>query len=199
MNIITVHEYKVDDSLLTPGGFSLEVGMRSMTLANVLIDRGMRHIALEPDPRVSFSSTDNFKFSNEAVVGDENVKEVELIITQHALCNHLNGLSFRFQFGDNGNESGKFKVAAVTLEGLMKRHNVTQFDLIAMDCEGSEESILLAMTNPVSKQISVEFHTHCGQPIETKNKIISHLDSLGYRVMCWRDSYRVEYGLFLLK
>lgn len=196
MSIINICEYRLEDSLLIPGGYSLEIGMRSMDLTNRLLRYGMKHIAVESDPRISFLSTENFKFYNEAVVGDANLKEVELVVVQDAFCNHLNNIPFCFNRG--GLELNKFKVKAVTIDDLMKRHNVGQFDLIAMDCEGSEEAILLSLKKPISKQISVEFHIHVGQSEKAKSEMILHLKSLGYGTVYLYEVLNVKYGLFVV-
>ena len=199
MSIINLHEFKVEDSLLTSGGYCLEVGMRSMGLANETLARGMKHIAVEPDLSIFFPSTQDFKFHNEAIVGNEDIDEVELLVFRDSFCNHLSNISFPFSQTVSGDEMVKHRVKATTIAKLMQRYNIKQLDLLTMDCEGSEEDIILAMTKPVAKQIAVEFHTHVGQPILSRDNQIIYLESLGYTMVDFHThANSVQYGLFVL-
>ena len=52
---------------------------------------------------------------------------------------------------------------------------VEKWDLIKMDIEGEEIKVLRSLQHPYCKQISVEFHAHCGQ---TKQELDELLDWL---------------------
>jgi FkbM family methyltransferase len=53
-------------------------------------------------------------------------------------------------------------VRCITLAALMDKHGVKFWDLVKLDCEGSEFGILENWPGPVAQQISVEFHDWTG-------------------------------------
>lgn len=74
-----------------------------------------------------------------------------------------------------------FGIPMFTLAGLAKHVEVEFFDLIKMDIEGSEYEVIMSLTEPPAKQLSIEFHLHTGiygdaQVKEMEDKLLS----LGY-------------------
>lgn len=64
--------------------------------------------------------------------------------------------------------AGPEKVRVVTLETLMKELNLSQIELLKIDCEGAEWDILLAAEDvlPAVRQICMEFHAGRGWTAE---------------------------------
>lgn len=57
---------------------------------------------------------------------------------------------------------GGDEVAAYTLQRFSKFVQVAFWDLIKLDCEGSEYEIIMGMQAPIAQQLSIEFHLHTG-------------------------------------
>ncbi len=53
-------------------------------------------------------------------------------------------------------------VKCITLPALMEKHKVDFWDVVKLDCEGSEFGILENWPGPVAEQISIEFHDWTG-------------------------------------
>lgn len=68
------------------------------------------------------------------------------------------------------------------LETLIEIFDV-EFDAIKFDIEGSEYEVIMSLTNPPTKQISVEFHLHCGQTEGQVHEMVGKLVSLGYTIV----------------
>lgn len=66
-------------------------------------------------------------------------------------------------------------IPMMTLDMFSKMVGVKKWDLIKMDIEGEEVKVLRSLKHPYCKQISVEFHAHCGQ---TKKELDNLLDWL---------------------
>lgn len=61
------------------------------------------------------------------------------------------------------------------------RIHVKYWDVIKFDIEGAEYQAILAMKEPMGKQLSVEFHLHTGiYAMPQVTEIVDHLKSLGY-------------------
>lgn len=96
-------------------------------------------------------------------------------------------------------------VRCYTLDDYMKLKGVEFFDLIKSDIEGAEYEMIMNLTKPPSRQISIEFHMHCYQTAEQVNEIVLKLNSLGYSME--QHIYETRHGagfnywdsLFLLK
>lgn len=97
-------------------------------------------------------------------------------------------------------------IKCFTLPHFMNCFEVDFFDLIKMDVEGSEKQIIMSLTEPPAKQLSIEFHLHTG--IYTKPDVdvmVSKLESLGYEAV--QHNMTSEHGcglnmwdsLFILK
>lgn len=81
-------------------------------------------------------------------------------------------------------QRGEEKVTALTLESFSDMVRVKFWDLIKMDIEGSEYEVIMSMTKPIAKQLSIEFHLHTGAyDSEAVQKMEIHLWSLGYETI----------------
>lgn len=72
-------------------------------------------------------------------------------------------------------------VDCMRLETLSKLAKVAFWDLIKIDVEGSEKQIIMSLTEPPAKQLSIEFHLHTG--IYTKHDVdimYNKLNHIGY-------------------
>ena len=72
-------------------------------------------------------------------------------------------------------------VRCYTLKDYMKSKGVEFYDLIKSDIEGAEYAMIMNLEKAPAKQLSVEFHMHCGQTLLQVNEMVATLVSLGYR------------------
>ena len=73
------------------------------------------------------------------------------------------------------------EIVVYTLETFSALNGVNKWDLIKMDVEGSEFNIIMGMTKPMAKQLSIEFHLHTGVYSEIGMQLMERqLKVLGY-------------------
>lgn len=70
-----------------------------------------------------------------------------------------------------------------TLDDYMKFRCVKFYDLVKIDVEGSEYEIIMDQNTQFAKQISIEFHKHCGQSDLDIASIVWRLNLLGYETI----------------
>ena len=72
-------------------------------------------------------------------------------------------------------DTSKNSVEVYTLESFSAVRRVVQWDLIKLDCEGSEFPALLNMERPLADQISVEFHPWGQYTMADVDLVVRHL------------------------
>ena len=101
---------------------------------------------------------------------------------QYAITGHIGRVGVVYSKDLQATKIGSGdSIHAVTIEEFSRLVSVEFWDVIKLDIEGSEIDAICAMTKPMAKQITVEFHLHCGQTMEDVQKAVDHLHSLGYR------------------
>lgn len=68
-----------------------------------------------------------------------------------------------------------FNVRKMTLNSFSEMVGIKNWDLIKMDIEGHEMLVLKSLKHPYAKQISVEFHAHCGIKKEAIDSLLDYL------------------------
>lgn len=160
----TIAEHNILMSILKPGSWILDVGcygfdlykhMKSLGHNVVAVD--IQHLSGYPYHRVAISD-----YNGLAYIEYSNDKQATKISKKETA----------------------YPIACETLEKFTSRYCLGQWDLIKLDCEGSEKEIIMSMTRPMAKQISVEFHLHTGAYTEEDVKnMVYHLIELGYEVI----------------
>ena len=162
MRIEIVAEHSIVPELLTPQGLVLDVGCRSFTFSKEMARRGMIVRALDPDPTIV----------------DPHLKDV----IYHRLALDASCRKARFVMATDPQARriaahGEVEVETVDISTVSDAHHVSCWEVVKLDCEGSEMGILETWPGPIAKQITVEFHEHVApQPLERYERIISHLD-----------------------
>lgn len=162
--MITVHEHTFDETLLKPGANVLDLGCRGFEFTDALHKLGCNLYPVDCDDLPGHS------YYKCAIGHTEGFCEV--IHTSDPLATYVKPST-----DYNGTHMH-------TIESFSKEVGVTHWDLIKMDIEGSELSILWNIRHPIAKQISVEFHAHC-RPVQTKE----HLDQLIEHLSQWYTIY----------
>lgn len=172
---MNVHGHSIDASLLSKGEWVLDVGCLGFPFSRSLQNLGMKVLAVDPNP--SLSPPPGIHFENVALVSDGSRTEADYIIAPNPDANALTSAVDIARFPAHK----LIKVRCDTIENLMRRYGIDMFDVVKLDCEGSEIDILTGMSRPLARQISVEFHAHCGQPHSAARRAVDHLISIGYR------------------
>lgn len=152
--MITIDTHTVEESLLSKG-WVLDVGCRGFGFARELSERGCQVLALDPDPSITAPSIPNVIYEKKALVA-KPTPSATYASWSTGEGNHLCvGKSVPWY-------AQAHTVPCVTIAQLMSQYGVKEFDVVKLDCEGSEFEILPAWPGPIAKQISVEFHDFTG-------------------------------------
>lgn len=151
-------EHSIDLSLLPMRPVVLDVGCRGFEFDVELLKLApfARIIALDPDPTIEDPKIAGITFIRKAVTE----RDVEGVVWQGPgeaafICGNR---------GEPGYGVGVLRpeesaqVLNTTIEKLMAEHGIGHWDLVKLDCEGSEFGILENWPGPIATQLSVEFH-----------------------------------------
>lgn len=135
----TFHEHTLDTSFLKPNCTVLDVGCRGFAFGDEL--------------RKKFSA---------------KVYEVDIDDLGHSRQYYRCGIAATEGFcsvSDDADPEARrlvygSDVPVYTIESFRKKVGVDYWDVIKLDCEGSEYNILLNLTGPPATQLTVEFHQH---------------------------------------
>lgn len=154
-----VAEHTIQKGILT--GYVLDVGCRNFTFAKEMANRRHTVIALDPDPTV------------------DDPRRARIVYERVALRDRMGKAKFEMAQDPQArrlSDKGTVDVDCVTIQDVMKRHWISLFRIVKLDCEGAEMGILESWPGPVSEQITVEFHDHVEpQPQERYDRIFEHL------------------------
>lgn len=134
--MITVAEHSFDETLISVGSAILDIGCRGFEFTNFFRSRGCKVLAIDCDLLIG-------DYVQCAVVGDSSIQ----------------------RYIQYSNDPQGTKVVTTPNNTPVESVTIQQlgyFDLIKMDCEGSEYEIIMSLTEAPAKQISVEFHLHTG-------------------------------------
>jgi len=155
MYLKNIHGHTIDLSLLSNGGWVLDLGCRDFLFSGEMLYYRMNVVAVDPykDLKLEFKNeVKNFNFINKACVGIKKDK-----ILYHEYTDWGANSIFKHEESLGYDNIKKYEVETITIEEIMKQFNIECFDLIKIDVEGSEYEILQNF-NVNAKQISVEYH-----------------------------------------
>lgn len=136
----TLFEHSIDEKLLTKGGWVLDAGCgKDFWFGTACAQNGMKVICLDPNPRIK-----------EIPIVDN------MIFRPYALSTNNTPLQM-WNFNDSdaatvinsNNDSQRnlvintCEVKAITIKQIMEEFNISMFDVIKMDIEGSEYKALI--------------------------------------------------------
>jgi FkbM family methyltransferase len=140
--------------LLTKDGTCLDVGCRNFEFSKDVKDVCSKVIAIDPGPDIEIPKDDKIIFLNQALT-TSNLSEVYLVRDGRLTWHYVSFEKI---------SPHCLKVPNISLDNLMKTFRIKEFDLIKLDCEGSEYSLMYWLAkHPVAKQISVQFHDWCNR------------------------------------
>lgn len=164
--ITVIAEHSVDLSLLPDKANILDLGCRGFLFTNELRRLGYNVEAVDIDDLFNPSGDNDWtKYEQMAICGFDGVVGIERSNDPQAT-----------KIGH-----GSEKVQCMTLSTFSKFKNILFWDLIKIDIEGSEYEVIMSLTEPPARQLSIEFHLHTkiygeAQVKEMEDKLVS----LGY-------------------
>lgn len=154
-------EHSFDLELIAPGEWALDIGCRGFVIPRLLASRGVNVMAVDPDPSLPDGGGASVVFRRAAVLPFEvatNRKFTKLHLHPSDMQAHT---TVRHQGGRT------VTVLSTSMQALRDELDIPQFALIKIDCEGAEYALMRdvsyhARHTPIARQISVEYHDHCG-------------------------------------
>ncbi len=182
MNLVTICGHTLDETRLPDRAVILDVGSRNFdfTRGVLALRPNARIIALDPDPTIEPMGHPNVTFLRYALVGDPYK-------TRSNYASYSTGEGNMLLDGDRYYDAKILRVDCMDITYLLNCCNVYHFDLIKLDCEGSEFDILErwpVQHRWITHQLSVEFHdgTPTG-PNRSEAYYSALFDRLGARVV----------------
>lgn len=163
MVIEKIAEHLVPMDLLKPKSWILDIGCYGFafykhmkSLGHEVIGVDIQHLSEFPYRRVAIAGYDGYAFIE--YFSDKQATR----ITQ---------------------KETPYPIQCMTLETFTESYCLNRWDMIKMDCEGSEKEIIMSMTRPMANVLSVEFHLHTGiYKEEDIRKMVYRLIGLGYHI-----------------
>lgn len=161
--IEVIAEHSVDLSLLPEKANILDLGCRGFLFFDELTRRGHYVAAIDVD------KLDTYKPYAQAAVTSVNGGYVDIVKSKDPQGTTVKQSSIPTD------------VRSYTINGLCGVFGIQFWDLIKIDIEGSEYEVIMSLTEPPAKQLSIESHLHTGiygdaQVKEMEDKLLS----LGY-------------------
>lgn len=151
MNLVSLAGHTVDLDLLPECPMVLDVGCRGWDFKKAMCAYRPLSVwaSLDPDPSVT---DENGCCTHVALVGDLRT-EARYVSGSTGEGNFLAPYGLT-QYYDNTFST----VRCTNIGALMDNLRVPHWDVVKLDCEGSEFQILALWPGPIATQISVEFH-----------------------------------------
>lgn len=160
--ITTIDEHSVDLSLLHEKANILDAGCRGMGFTNYFRQLGHKVVAIDID----YLENSDYRRVGLAAIGGKAYISTH---TDPQARKLISPKPFEKMNTANMKTLAANEVFVLTLNQIKKGEGIESFDLIKLDIEGEEYSVLRTATHPVAKQISCEFHAHTGS--QTKEEL----------------------------
>ncbi len=135
-------------------GHVLDVGCRRFDFSKAMLNEDYNVVAIEADDEVVPIHHEHLRFGNYALVPEfQNGETQTLIKFGNGTANHLSTIGV-------SNSKTTNNVTGMSITAISSKFNVAKWDVVKLDCEGSEYDVLLEWPGPIARQITVEFHEH---------------------------------------
>ena len=173
---------------LSAGSIVVDLGANLGRFSHGMIARfGCRCYAVEANPslceRIEFHP--RLEIINAAVAGQAGTVSLHL--------SHNSEASSLFKSAMAG-QAGMIEVNALTLQDVLRRIDASRVDLLKIDIEGAEISVLESCPDAVLQaipQITVEFHDFLGiTPRPVVEQVVRRMERCGFAwISMWRNAY----------
>lgn len=152
MNLRKLADHTIDIDRLPDAPVVLDVGARGFgfTREVLALRPAAKVIALEPDPTIGQPGYPGLCVLLHTALVHEPYPYVRYVSFSTGEGNFVGDAIVPF--------SSACMVPAITITQLMDRLRIKHWDVVKLDCEGSEFGILANWPGPIADQISVEFH-----------------------------------------
>ncbi len=160
MNLVQLASHTVDLELLAAARNPrvLDVGCRWFDFADAIRKVSPFAVVIAMDPALDVERRDwsdvetgaSLEFLRAALVGEGPVFQ--------RLAHFSTGEGDFLTTLDRYHDAEFYEVPCMPVKQVMESSDITHFDVVKLDCEGSEFGILENWPGPIATQISVEFH-----------------------------------------
>jgi FkbM family methyltransferase len=157
MNLVEIASHTIDLDAVRELPVVLDVGCRGFGFGREMLSYrpGACVVAMDPDPEMPLDNSQDMVFLCEALVAGDRCESL--------YATHSTGEG-NFLCDVVPHYARSLTVPCVNITQLMERLGIVHWDVIKLDCEGSEFEILENWPGPIAEQISVEFHDWTGEP-----------------------------------
>lgn len=148
-------EHSVDETILNPNGYVLDIGCYGFGFSKEIKNYVKNVICVDPNPQIK--DIPDVIFENKAIVVSGGNKQIK-----YNIFNDKSGNSLLTSNHDWCIFEKSIYVDTITIDDIMTKYNISQFELIKIDIEGYEYELLNNIDWNISKQYSVEFHDFRG-------------------------------------
>lgn len=157
------HSFDLDLLLSVKNPVAIDVGCRGFSIAKQLVPLGVKVYSLDIDDAVATHSDASASrvesFHHLAMLGEsDRSRQGPLVGVQR--CSDPAATCVCEGILD------RERVATTTLAKFLTEMTLLRVDLLKLDCEGSEYGIIEDVAHskfPMARQITVEYHDHCGK------------------------------------
>lgn len=173
-----IFEHTVDVGMLTPESIVYDLGSRSYGFAKGVKQFVGQVYCVDPDRDVLPPPEDEAIYLIHAAVCPPSMRDIAGVLVKWG-----NGTgNYILQRGMEPNKNSVLQYCdMLTLDELTVTR--TMPDVIKFDIEGMEIPVLSELAAPPAKQLTIEFHMHTGTTFETVQKVVKHLEGLGYETV----------------
>lgn len=155
MKLTPLASHTVDLDAIPERPVVLDVGCRGFDFTREMLQHrpGARIVAMDPDPAMPADPPEGVTFLREALAGDGRATSRYADFSTgegNFLCDRV------------PHYARSYTVMCVHITALMQRLAIPYWDVIKLDCEGSEFLILENWPGPIAGQLSIEFHDWTG-------------------------------------
>ncbi len=150
MKLVSLCNHTIDVDLLPEVPTVLDVGSRNFEFTKAILEIRPRAFVVAIDPDKEIAGRTDCLFWNLALVGDGKTKS--------NYASYSTGEGNMLLDGNVYFDAKVYEVVCIDILTLMRHCKVNRWDLVKLDCEGSEFAILDHWPGPIATQISVEFH-----------------------------------------
>lgn len=156
-NLTTVCEHTIDASIVPTGAVVVDVGAWGYEFTRWMRSRyDARIVAIDPNP--TMEAMQGVVLKRAAVFSSRSLPP-----NREAFYVTAGGPNNHYAVTSPPTNVGFTRVPCCSLEEVLEENSVVTADVLKLDCEGAEYDILLTMTRPLARQITVEFHDHVGR------------------------------------
>lgn len=152
IEIIDNHSVAVD---LLKGGWVLDAGARGHIFTRNLAKRGCKVLALDPGWDVPPIDEQNIKTARLALVGIGQPSYWKL-----GLIEDQNAMRLETPMDSVPEHNPRHACVADNITNFMNQLNITCWDVVKLNIEGSEYEVLETWPGPIADQIVFSFHEH---------------------------------------